>query len=137
MSVDNLLLGKGSGYFKISNPILLDTEYQNRIKKCIDDITSLNENCNPNRMWELIKSNIRNETICYCSSKNKATKKNEEKLISEIKHLEEDLMKNNSSDLTDKIIENIKTKKEELEQLYEKKVNGHILRSKAIHIEGN
>ena len=46
-------------------------------------------------------------------------------------------MKNNSSDLTDKIIENIKTKKEELEQLYEKKVNGHILRSKAMHIEGN
>ena len=62
-------------------------------------------------MWELIKSNIRNETIRYCSSKNITTKNNEEILISEIKHLEEDLMKNNSSDLTDEIIQIIKTKK--------------------------
>ena len=45
-------------------------------------------------MWELIKSNIRNETISYCSSKNKTTKKNEEILISEIKHLEEKFNEN-------------------------------------------
>jgi len=137
LNIDNLLLGKGRGYFKVNNSILLDVEYQNKIKQSINDITNLTTECNPNTMWELIKSTIRNETIQYCSIKNKKSKKEEEVLIAEITTLQQNLINCNSADNMEHITNTIKVKQQELEQIYDKKINGYILRSKAIQVEGN
>ena len=135
LNIDNLLLGKGRGYFKINNSILLDVDYQNKIKQSINDITNLNKECNPNTMWELIKSTIRNETIKYCSIKNKKSKKEEEELIKEITTLQQNLINCNSTDSIENITNIIKAKQQELEHIYDKKVNGYILRSNAIQVE--
>jgi len=88
-------------------------------------------------MWELIKSTIRNETIKYCSIKNKKSKKEEEELIKEITTLQQNLINCNSTDSLENITNIIQAKQQELEHIYDKKVNGYILRSKAIQVEGN
>ena len=45
------------------------------IRKTITEIATLNENANPNTLWELIKGSFRNETIKYDTKKKKTAKK--------------------------------------------------------------
>lgn len=44
------------------------------IRNSIKETVNLNNETNPNTMWELIKGNIRNETIKYSIYKNKKIK---------------------------------------------------------------
>ena len=122
---------RGPGYFKLNNSLLLDTEYQNMIKQSIQTITSVNEGCNPNTMWELIKGTVRNETIKYASTKKRENVKKEKELQKDIDKL---MDQNNPNDTN--IQEQIKQKKSHLEKIYDEKVNGLIIRSKARWIEG-
>ena len=55
MNLNFIKNDKGPGYFKLNNSLLLDTEYQNKIKASIQDIVSFNEQANPNVLWEIIK----------------------------------------------------------------------------------
>jgi len=57
--IDNLHAKKGPGYFKLNNSILLDIEYQSKIKQCIEETLSINNNANPNTKWEINKGAIR------------------------------------------------------------------------------
>jgi len=82
---------KGPGYFKLNNSLLLDTEYQNKIKASIQDIVSFNEHANPNVLWEIIKGRIRDETIKYASFKKKTDLQNEREIHSKIEELEREL----------------------------------------------
>ena len=67
---------RGPGYFKLNNSFLLEKQYQEIIKKSITEITSINENANPNTLWEMVKGTIRNESIKYGSRKKKEKKIN-------------------------------------------------------------
>ena len=58
---------RGLGYFKLNNSLLLDNEYQEQIKKNINEIVAFNTEANPNTLWELIKETVRNETIKFAT----------------------------------------------------------------------
>ena len=88
ISLDFIKLDRGPGVFKLNNSILLDCDYQDKIKTAIQEVTTINRDANPNTTWELIKGTIRNETIKYTSRKAKLEKEKESKLISDIKELE-------------------------------------------------
>ena len=77
LTLDNQQGEKGPGYFKLNNSILLDAEYQTKIKQSITEIITFNNTANPNTKWELIKGAIRNESIKYSSFKKKLNLKNQ------------------------------------------------------------
>ena len=61
---------KGPGYFKFNNSLLLVETFIKKIKGCINE-TVQNNNCNPNTLWEVMKGNIRNESIKYSTQRKK------------------------------------------------------------------
>ena len=71
LSIDLNECKRGPGYFKLNNSLILDTEYQQQIKENINNIAIINNDANPNTLWEIIKGTIRNETIKYASAKKK------------------------------------------------------------------
>ena len=126
---------RGPGYFKLNNSLLLDIEYQEIIKTSIKDITNINADANPNNLWELIKGTVRNETIKYAARKKKENNELENRLSNDINKLKIDLTNSLNNDNSQNIKSNLDKKISELESLIENKINGSILRSKAIVVE--
>ena len=124
---------RGPGYFKLNNSVILEKEYQEKIKQSIQEIANINKESNPNTLWEIIKGTIRNETIKYTSLKKKNAQNLENKLKNDIDNLEKDLSSNPSNEL---LLHNINEKKDELNELIKAKTNGILLRAKAEWIEG-
>lgn len=56
--------------------------------KCINDITNLIRESNPNTLWELIQGAIRHLSIKYATHKKKEERNLEETFISKIENLE-------------------------------------------------
>jgi hypothetical protein len=56
---------EGLVIFNLNNSFLLDTDSKDRIKHAITEIRSLNIDRNPLVRWEVIKSQIRNETVLF------------------------------------------------------------------------
>ena len=84
-------------------------------------------------MWDFIKYKIRKETISFSKNKSKCSRRHEQYLNEQIKRLEETMPFDESEENISKL-ENFKT---ELDDLYNKRTNGAILRSKARwHEEG-
>ena len=54
---------RGPGYFKFNNSLLTEDNFICKIKEAIDETIQINKEANPNILWELIKGNIRNNTI--------------------------------------------------------------------------
>lgn len=125
---------KGPGYFKLNNSLLLDTDYQNKIKSSIQEIVSFNDQANPNVLWEIIKGRIRDETIKYASIKKKNDLRNEHEINSKIRDLEKEIELNTSNNI---LIENLKSEKAKLNDLIDKRIKGILLRSKAEWVEGS
>jgi len=72
MNLNFIQHNKDPGYFKLNYSLLLDTEYQTKIKSSnIVEILSVNKKVNPNILWEIIKGTIRDETIRHASLKKK------------------------------------------------------------------
>jgi len=44
----------------MNNSILIENKYQIKIKETIENTVNENANCNPNKLWEIIKGNIKN-----------------------------------------------------------------------------
>ena len=124
---------RGKGYFKINNSLILQTEYQNKIKKSISEMAEINKNANPNTLWEIIKGGIRDESIKYASYKKKQKNESERQLIEEINLIKGNLTLGN--DQENELIR-LKEKNQELQNLYELEIKGYIIRSKAEYIEG-
>lgn len=76
---------------------------------------------------------IRNETIKYTSNKKKKVRNKERNLIDDIQKLEN----KHSIQTDDRINAELKFKKLGLENLYDKNINGQILRAKAVEVEHN
>ena len=134
MTLNFIQNDKGPGYFKLNNSLLLDTEYQNKIRTSIQEIVSFNEQAPPNIPWEVIKGRIRDETIKYASFKKKTDMQNERDITSKIKELENEIESNATNNI---LIENLKSEKDKLNQLIDKRIKGVLLRSKAEWIEGS
>ena len=66
-------LERGRGYFKLNNSFILYTEYQEAVRKVIQDTTELKKSANPNTLREI--SGIRNESIKYAARKKKENNK--------------------------------------------------------------
>ena len=88
LSIDFDKLPRGPGYFKFNNSLLLDTEFKNKIKTSISETVLLNNETNPNTLWDVIKGNIRNETIKFSTNKKRNELITENKLNKEIEDLE-------------------------------------------------
>ena len=101
------------------------------------EIVEINKDANPNTLWELVKGTIRNETIKYASKKNKIQNKKEKQLTSEIYNLEKDIESTLNNLHIEEITHLLKLKKEELNEIIEKRINGIILRSKCQYVENH
>lgn len=122
---------RGPGYWKMNTALLLDNEYKNRIQRKIREIVSLNESANPNTKWELIKGTVRSESITFSAQKSKERKKEELQLQKEIEVIHDSLNANKDQNLQIELEE----KKNKLEQLYDQKTRGIILRAKCRWVE--
>ena len=126
---------RGKGYFKVNNSLVLQPEYQDKIRNAIKETVDINKNANPNTLWEIIKGGIRNETIKYASFKKKEQNYRKEIQINEeINKIKNNLMKGNDNEEDD--LKRLKEKDQELQNLYELEIKGYIIRSKADYIEG-
>ena len=137
LSIDSNVYNRGPGYFKLNNSLLLDSEYQQRIKENINDIAEINKNANPNTLWEIIKGTVRNETIKYATAKKKHNLQIEEANIKEIERLKNKLSCSNDQQDSERIKEELDNKMKEFDKITENKLNGFITRSKAQIIEQN
>ena len=107
----NLIIDKqprGPGYFKLNNSVILDQDYQIKIKQSIEEIAEINKDSNPNTLWQIIKGTIRNESIKYTSYKKKTTLTTELNLKNELDKLEKELIDNPNNQI---LIDNINVKK--------------------------
>ena len=78
LSIDFYNVPRGPGYFKFNNSLLIDNDYKNTIKRSISETVHINSEANPNILWEVIKGNIRNETIKFATHKETESTLNKE-----------------------------------------------------------
>ena len=124
---------RGPGYFKINNSLLLQDNYQEKIRNAIRETAEINSSANPNALWEVIKGTIRNESIQYATRNKKENKDQENKLIKDINNIQQNISNGNNTQENNNLL---KDKKNKLEEINEKNVNGHIVRARAEYIEG-
>ena len=128
---------RGPGYFKLNNSLILDKTYQQNIKRTILETVNINTDTNPNILWELIKGSIRNETIRFATNKKREESQKEKQLNSDIKILEEQIQHAYNQNIVENLQNNIDSKKIELIDIIDKRINGMIVRSKALTVENN
>ena len=113
--------------------MILQPEYQDKIRNVIRETAEINKNATPNTLWEIIKGAIRNETIKYASFKKIEQNKKEIQLTDEINTIKHSLTQGNDQD---DLLKCLKEKSQELQNLYDLETKGYIIRSKADYIEG-
>ena len=128
---------RGPGYFKLNNSLILNEKYQQNIKRTISETVNFNSDTNPNILWELIKGSIRNETIRFATNKKREETKKEKQLNLDIKTLEEQIQNANNQNTIEILQNSIDNKKIELIDIIDKRINGIIVRSKALTVENN
>ena len=117
LNLDFIQQQRGKGYFKLNNSLLLETEYQNTIRKGISDIVEINQGANPNTLWEIIKGTIRNETIKYASIKKKKQNIQEQKIIADIDIIEIQIGNTLNSNILETLTVELEIKKKQLEDI--------------------
>ena len=86
-------------------------------------------------MWEVIKGNIRNETIKYAAYKKKIDNEYENQIKLKIESLENNMISSKNDEYIENIKKQIDEHKNELNCFIENKINGLIIRSKATIVE--
>ena len=131
LNIDLSNIRKAPGYFKLNDSFLLETKYQENIRKSLTETSTYNVNANPNTLWELIKGTIRTETIKYGTLRKKENNKHEVNLTCQIDNLNKLIGNTNSNERKEVLKQGLDAKKNELNMLIENKIDGYILRSKA------
>ena len=108
---------RGPGYFKINNSLLLQDNYQEKIRNAIRKTAEIDSSAKPNVLWEVIKGAIRNETIQYATRNKKENKDQENKLIKDIKNIQLNISNGNNTQENNYLL---KDKKNKLEEINEK-----------------
>ena len=65
---------RGPGYFKFNNSLLIDNDYKYFIRRYFAEKVQIKSESNPYILWEVIKGNIRNETIKIATTKKQLEK---------------------------------------------------------------
>jgi len=125
---------RGKGFWKLNTSLLSEMRYVQEIKTTIE--TTVNQykddtSVNPALLWEMIKLKVREKSISYAAFKN-VTRKREEMLQREITLLEKHLDNaSNSNPSYRNAAERIFILKKELENIFEYRTKGAIIRSKS------
>ena len=132
LNLHNESMKKGPGFWKLNTNLLRDPEYVKRIKSTIQE-SKIKYNSMEDKAlkWDIIKCDIRTETISYATWKNKTTRAREKELSECMNNLEIQMQTDNSK------YDEYQEKKHELEHIKEEKTKGVIIRSRAQHIEEN
>lgn len=123
---------RGRGFWKLNTSLLRDEHYQDRIKECINEImVKYSETEDKRLLWDVIKCDIRAETISYAAFKSKNNKKIEQELTKRLYELETSLAENPSEALQAEhaVVTG------EINSLLLNKTRGAMLRSKARWVE--
>ena len=131
--LDSLLPARGPGCWKLNTKLISDEDYKNTIRSKIKEITEINSGANANTLWELIKGSVRQESIVYAAQKQKERVKREKSLQKEIEGLNDAI--HNSSSECPYLLTELETKQNDLEKIYDEKVQGIILRAKSRWVE--
>ena len=125
-------LQRGRGFWKLNVSLLQDDNYVILVKETINKIgNNFADKLNPNNFWDFLKCKIRTVTIDYSIKKSKERKQREKIINNQLKSLEEQYSYNSDQNLSRKI----EQCKQELENLYQIKTEGHIIRSRANWVE--
>ena len=135
MVLDIVVTKRGSGSFKIINSIHLETDYQQKIKEAIRDVTNINQDANPGTLVELIKGTIRNTSIKYSSEKRKTHNELKNEHSNKIQKLRK-YLENSHSYNDNNIVSYLENAKHQRTEILDTELKGILIRSKAEYIEG-
>lgn len=123
---------RGRGFWKLNTSLLQDSAYVEKIRDCIArSKVKYSEVEDKRTLWDLIKCEIRAETLTYSIHKSKASKQMEKELVELIKDLEIQL----ADDPSDDLVAEYNVVKTELDNILSIKRKGAMLRSKARWVE--
>ena len=121
---------RGPGLWKFNNTLLQDESYLQLIKDYYPCILQKYAKVNNKQLlWELIKMEIRSETLRYSKGKSKQSKMRESIIQSRIEELDSKIC--NDVCLDQNILLEYEKLKKELQEIYEEKGREAIFRSKA------
>ena len=122
---------RGKGFWKFNASLLKDKEYVEQVKSCIRNVKTENE-CIENKglLWDLIKCKIRGLTVSYSVRKRLLDNSQEKDLVKEIEVKEQLLASGDTN-----VMKELEILKAKYESIQEVKVQGIIVRSKAIAVE--
>ena len=121
---------RGRAYWKFNSSLINDQTYAKRLEDNYKLwLTEYESEVKDKRLlWDLVKYRIRLFTISYCKRKSKERRDVELKLKTEIEKLDQELSETNS----DETLAKYNKCKTDLEILYDNKLQGSVIRSKAM-----
>ena len=125
---------KGRGFWKFNSSLLHDPVYVDKIKKAIRETAQNYEGLEDKRMlWEIIKLEIRTQTIPYCVMKKRQVEKTERDLNKKFTVLFEKV--NSGGEIENETWQEFSQIKLQLDNLERERARGVIIRSKAQWVE--
>ncbi len=126
----NNYVPRGPGYWKLNTSVLQEKEYQDIITKTIQEAhggeTNDNKDVDPGYWWEEIKWEVQRKSKEYCKRRAGQRKQREKELRHQLSELEKKLYT-----LKPEVIAQYKELKQEFEAIYDHKVKGAMIRSRA------
>ena len=124
---------RGPGFWKLNSHFLKDLEYINLIKETINEVSNdykEDETVDAILLWDVMKMQIRANSIKYAKQQKAKQKHTEKTLETEILKLELKLEDNISDDEKCEIRTKLEIKKQSLEQVISYKIQSSIIRSR-------
>ena len=124
---------RGPSFWKLNTLLLSDLDYVKLIKKTIQKVSKQYESDNDVDeilLWEMIKMQIRADSISFAKQKRFKQKNQETLLEAKILELQKMIDKNETIHCMNETIEELKKLKQKLEQVIEYRTKGSIIRSK-------
>ena len=122
---------RGKGIWKLNTSLLNDPTYISLIKTTIHRTIINNAYLNPIDLWELCKLYIRSESITFSKANARNRKKLEDEVIEKIAALEKLSVISPSDEIAIQLLE----LRNKLERIYDYKLKGIIIRSRARWVE--
>ena len=125
-------LPRGRGFWKFNVSLLQDDTFVNLIRENIHtECDKYSNEMDPNLFWDYLKCQLRSVIIDYSIKKSKERKFHEKTLNNKLKTLEDQF----AVQLDPNLLMQIEECKQELENYYQIKTEGHIIRSRANWVE--
>ena len=127
---------RGPGFWKFNNTLLNDEEYTFKIRELVPRLREKYANLEEKRLvWELIKMEIRENTISFAKRKPRALSLREEEISKRLEELDETICNSNNLLNIDYIFKEYDALKPEINSVYENKGKAAIFRSKCRWVE--